>query len=1133
MPDFVHLHVHSEYSLLDGAVRLDRLVKQAKEWGMPAIAVTDHGVMYGAVKFFRLAKEHGIKPIIGSEVYVAARTRFDKEARLDEHSFHLTLLAKDNEGYQNLMALVSKASIEGFYYKPRVDFALLREHSAGLIALSGCLSGQIARLLYQEQEEQAQKVLEEYLRIFGRENFYIEIQNQGLMEQYRLNPRLIRFARQNNVPLVATNDVHYLERADAAVQDILLCIQTGKTVRDPERLKFDNDQFYLKSAAEMAELFPDLPEALENTLKIAERCNVNMDFEHIHLPDFAVPDDTTPGEHLRQLCLRGAEMRYSQLTPEILERLNYELDVIERMGFTCYFLIVHDFIAYARRQGIPVGPGRGSSAGSLVAYTLEITDVCPIKYGLLFERFLNPERITMPDIDIDFCYVRRDEVIHYVTEKYGTERVAQIISFGTMAARAVVRDVGRVMELPYAKVDRVAKLISGAPGMTIDRAIEYSPDLKQLIAEDEDVRTLIEVGRKLEGLPRHASTHAAGVVISRDALHRYAPVQKNKEEITTQYDMEDLENIGLLKMDFLGLRTLTVLHDTKEMLKERGIELDLRHMPLDDPAAYQILRQTRTAGVFQMESRLYQRLCKDLQPENFEDIVAMMALGRPGALQSGMMEDYFLCRHGKKKVKFLHPALEPILQETYGLILYQEQVMQIASQLANYTLSEADILRRGMGKKKEELIQAHRKRFLDGAQAQGIPLDTANTIFDLMEYFGGYGFNKSHSAAYALVAYQTAYLKAHYPVEFMAATLTSVMGASGKVAYYIEECRQMGIEVLAPDINESGIHFTVVEGNKIRFGLAAVKNVGTGAITEMVKGRQDDPYTCLTDFLNRVETGRVNAKVLDSLIRCGALDSLGGRRSQYVTILEQVLQRAQNAQRTLAKGQMSLVEQAGEIEQIYRVEDRLPDIPEYPAEEILQMEKELLGFYLTAHPLDPYRDRYYRWVQWRLGELTEVEDGSEIVVGGVITGIKSHTTKKGQQMAFLTLEDWSGSVDVVVFPFIYTRYRALIGRDRPVLLIGKVDQREEELSFVVERILPLDKEYLVITLNKDKYNLRSLQELEHGLQKCNGLLPVILLLANNGRVTTVLTDEKYWVSREQILIETLETLVGKDNFYFS
>ncbi|AZR74615.1 DNA polymerase III subunit alpha [Anoxybacter fermentans] len=1131
MPDFVHLHLHSEYSLLDGAVRIDKLIERVKEYGMPAVAVTDHGVMYGAIKFYRQAKAAGIKPILGCEVYVAPRTRFDKEARVDEHSFHLTLLAENNEGYKNLLKLVSKASLEGFYYRPRIDLDLLRQHSEGLIALSGCLKGQIPTLLFQEQWEQAEGILEEYLLIFGENNFFIEIQDQGLEEQRILNPRLIRLAQKKGIPLAATNDVHYLDREDAYVHDILLCIQTGKTISDPDRLRFTSDQFYLKSQDEMVKLFEDWPEALSNTVKIAERCSVELDFDNFHLPHFVVPSEKRPVEYLKELCFNGAKKRYGHIDKKIKERLNYELNMIEKMGFTSYFLIVHDFVSYARKKGIPVGPGRGSAAGSLVAYVLEITDIDPIKYGLIFERFLNPERVTMPDIDIDFCYVRRDEVIRYVTEKYGKDHVAQIITFGTMAARAVVRDVGRVLEMPYSKVDKIARLIPEAPGMTIDKALDSSPDLKKIYHKDKEAQRLIEIGRKLEGLPRHASTHAAGVVISKDSLHNYTPIQRSKEGITTQYDMEDLEALGLLKMDFLGLRTLTVINDTLEMLKERGIEIDIRNLPLNDPRAYQLLREVKTAGIFQMESRLYQRLCKDLQPENFEDIIAMMALGRPGALQSGMVEDYIRCRHGEKQVEYLHPALKPILKETYGLILYQEQVMKIASQLANYTLGEADILRRGMGKKKKELIKQHRERFVKGAVQNNIPAEIANTIFDLMEYFGGYGFNKSHSAAYALIAYQTAYLKANYPVEFMAATLTSVMGSSKKVAYYIEECQKMGIEVLPPDVNQSGIHFTVVGPNRIRFGLAAVKNVGKSAIAELVKGRENRPYSSLTDLCHRVDTGKVNVRVLESLIKCGALDSLGGRRSQYMAILENVVQSAQYAQRHKVRGQISLVESMEGYEKQFN--DQLPDLPEYPKEEILKMEKELLGLYLTAHPLDPYREKYHQWGRERVLELMELEDGDEVVVCGIISDLKLHTTKKGQIMAFITLEDWSGSVEGVVFPSQYNKAQYLIKRDQPVLILGKVNHKEDEISLIVDQILPLDQEFLIISLHIEEYGQDVLEELERGLKKHNGSIPVILKLIKNGKITTVITDERYWVNKEEITIEFLEQIVGKSNFCFS
>lgn len=1128
MPNnFVHLHLHSEYSLLDGAVRIDELVERAKEYGMPAVAITDHGVMHGAVKFYRKAKAAGIKPIIGCEVYVAPRSLTDKKARVDDKAYHLTLLAENNQGYRNLMKLASEASLKGFYYKPRIDMELLEANSEGLIALSGCLSGHLARLMAQEQFEQAEKILEDYLAIFGKDNFFIELQYQGLEGQKSLNNDLVKLARKRGVSLVATNDVHYLNKEDSNVHDILLCIQTGKTVSEENRMSFATDQFYFKSGEEMSRIFSKVPEAIDNTVKIAERCNVEMDFDQFYLPYFDVPGNQTALEYLEELCSKGVRKRYGQINQEIKERLAYELNIITEMGFVSYFLIVHDFVDFARDKGIPVGPGRGSAGGSLVAYLLEITDVDPLKYGLIFERFLNPERVTMPDIDIDFCYIRRDEVIDYVADKYGQEHVAQIITFGTMAARAVIRDIGRVIEMPYSKVDKIARLMPGWSGMSIDDALDSSPELKKLASEDKEVRKLLNMGRRLEGLPRHASTHAAGVVISKDSLTSYTPLWQGKEGVTTQYDMEDLEEIGLLKMDFLGLRTLTVIDNTLQMLRKRGIDLDIREIPLDEPGAYQLLREVKTAGIFQMESRLYQRLCRDLQPEYFEDMVALMALGRPGALQSGMVEDYISCRHGEKEIEYLHPALEPILKETYGLILYQEQVMRIASELAGYTLGEADILRRGMGKKKKELIKQHRQRFVDGAMENGITEEKANEIFDLMEYFGGYGFNKSHSAPYGLVAYQTAYLKAKYPVEFMAATLTSVMGSSSKIAYYIKECRSMGIEVLPPDINQSGVNFTVVDQNKIRFGLAAVKNVGKSAIAELIAGRKDGPYQSLSELTHRVDSSKVNSRVLESLIRCGAMDTFEGKRSQYLAILEQVVKRAQVVQRQEGSvGMISLMDNDD------RFQDQLPDLPEYSEQEILKMEKELLGLYLTKHPLDPYQDKYDRWTKDELSQLAEMDDEEQVVVGGIITGIKSHTTKRGQMMAFLTLTDWSGSTDVIVFPSLYKRIQLLIKKDQPILVLGRVDRKEKGVSLISEKILPLNQEFLVIDLHIEVYTNQTLNQLKSNLQKFNGLIPVIIRLIKDGKVTSVVVDEKYWVKNEEIVAETLGKIVGENNFYF-
>lgn len=1130
MSDFVHLHLHSEYSLLDGAVRIDQLIRRVKELGMPAVAITDHGVMHSAIKFYRQAKAEGIKPIIGCEVYVAPRSRFDKEARVDEHSFHLTLLAENNQGYANLLKLASYASLEGFYYRPRIDLDLLRQYSAGLIALSGCLAGQISTLLLQEQWEQANSVCMNLQNIFGSENFYLEMQNHGLTEQQRINPQLIQLAQKFDISLVATNDVHYLHQEDADVHDILLCIQTGKSVSDPDRLRFSTDQLYLKTTEEMKALFSELPEAIQNTVRIAERCNVEMDFEHFHLPHFEVPTNETSTEYLSNLCFRGLKAKYAVLTSEIKERLTHELDIIKRMGFTSYFLIVHDFVNYAKKNQIAVGPGRGSSAGSLVAYALGITGVDPLKYNLIFERFLNPERITMPDFDIDFCYLRRDEVIDYVTQKYGQDHVAQIITFGTMAAKAVIRDVVRVLELPYSKGDKIAKMIPYAPGMTIDKALEYSTDFQKLAAVDQETQEVLRISRKLEGLPRHASTHAAGVVIAKEKLEIYTPIQKTKEEIITQYDMDDLEAIGLLKIDFLGLRTLTVIKDTVEILKAKGIELTIEEIPLDDPQPYQLLQKIKTAGIFQMESRLYQRLCKDLQPEYFDDIVAIMALGRPGTLQSGMMDDYFLCRHGKKEVSYLHPSLEPILKETYGVILYQEQVMQIASQLAGYTLGEADILRRGMGKKKSELIKSHRQRFLQGAKLRNLSPETANTIFDLIEHFGGYGFAKSHSVAYGLIAYQTAYLKAYYPVEFMAMTLTSVVGSSRKVAYYIDECRQMGIEVLPPDINQSGHNFTVVGANQIRFGLAAIKNVGSGAIDEIIKCREQGEYNSLTDLCNRADLGKVNLRVLESLIRCGAFDSLGGYRAQYLMILDHLVQKTQYVRRQEVKGQMSLTDGLLDYPKS-QLTDNLPEIAEYTVEEILRMEKELLGLYLTGHPLDPYQDKYRKWVDFPLSELKESVDQKQVVVGGIISHVKHHLTKKRQKMAFITLEDRTESVDGVIFPRQYAKYRDLLQKGQPVIIVGKVDLEDDEISLLIEKVLPLDQELFVITLREGEYTSKKLKELAQDFQKYSGQLPVLLQITLTEEMVTLVTDEQFWLRNDSIVFDFLKANQDVENFY--
>ncbi|MDP3050946.1 MAG: DNA polymerase III subunit alpha, partial [Eubacteriales bacterium] len=907
MQEFVHLHVHSEYSLLDGAARIKDLVKRAADSGMPALALTDHGCMFGIVDFYRSCKKAGINPVLGCEVYVAPRGLNDRQAGVDDKMTHLVLLAENEQGYRNLLTLVSQGYTQGFYYKPRVDKELLARHHEGLIALSGCLAGDVASLILKGKSKKALETAAEYRDIFGKHNYYLELQDHGLEEQARVNRELLEIARNIDLPLVATNDIHYVNASDAEVQDILLCIQTGKTVNDPQRLRFNSQEFYFKSGAEMARLFAETPTAMANSLSIANRCHVTLDFDTYHLPEYRVPPGHDADSYLRELCLRGTRERYGEISDSIQKRLDFELRVISEMRYSSYFLIVWDFIRFAREEGVLVGPGRGSAAGSLVAYALKITNLDPLPYGLLFERFLNPERVSMPDIDIDFCYERRGEVIDYVFEKYGRDCVAQIITFGTMAAKAAVRDVGRALGMPYGEVDRVAKLIPAELGVTIDKALA-TPELKSVYDEDPQVAKLIELARALEGTPRHASIHAAGVVIAREKLTSYLPLYRTTDGVVaTQFAKETVEDLGLLKMDLLGLRTLTVIGDAVKMIRaKRGLTLDIDCIPLDDAASYDLLGRGDTVGVFQLESSGMRGILRDMKPETFEDVIALVALYRPGPLGSGMVEDFIKRKHGEIPVKYAHPTLEPILRDTYGIILYQEQVMRIASELAGFSLGEADLLRRAMGKKKPEIIAGLRSQFIDGAQDNQVDPEVAGQIFDLMAFFAGYGFNKSHSAAYALIAYQTAYLKANYPLEYMAALLTSVRDNADKISVNVEECRRMGVEVLPPDLNESLDTFTT-SGGKLRFGLAAVRNVGVGAVQAIIDSRdQDGPFTSLADFAQRLDSRVMNRRILEGLVRAGAFASLGHSRAQLLAVLDEAVGISQSAQKEKASNQLTL-----------------------------------------------------------------------------------------------------------------------------------------------------------------------------------------------------------------------------------
>ncbi len=1124
---FVHLHLHSEYSLLDGAARIKSAVGKAREMGMPALAITDHGAMYGVVDFYKACKKAEIKPILGCEVYVAPRTMVDRTPKVDDNLNHLVLLAENEEGYRNLLTLVSLGFTKGFYYKPRVDKEALAQNSKGLIALSGCIAGEVASKVLRGQPDQARQAAAAYRDIFGPGNFFLELQDHGFEEQKTANRELLKIHKELDIPLVVSNDVHYVRREDAEIQDVLLAIQTGKTVDDPARMKFQSEELYLKSPEEMNLLFGEQPRSLQNTLEIAGRCNVELEFGKYFLPHYAVPEGFNADTYLEELCYQGARRIYGDPGDEIKQRLAFELGVIKQMGYSAYFLIVWDFIHYSRQKGIPVGPGRGSAAGSLVAYSLGITNIDPLKYGLLFERFLNPERVSMPDIDIDFCFERRGEVIDYVVQKYGADKVAQIITFGTMAARAAIRDVGRALNMPYGEVDRVAKMVPAELQITIEKALNDASDLKELYDQKPEVKKLIDTADALEGMPRHASTHAAAVVITKDPLTDYLPLYKASDgPVTTQFAKDTVEELGLLKMDLLGLRTLTVISDALRLIAgSTGEEIDIETIPIDDRATYEMLSRGDTTGVFQLESSGMRSILRDLKPEVFEDIVALVALYRPGPLGSGMVVDFIKNKHGVNKTTYLHPKLEPILKDTYGVILYQEQVMRIASDLAGFTLGEADLLRRAMGKKKPEIIAGLRTQFVEGALNNGVDKDIAGQIFDLMEYFAGYGFNKSHSAAYALISYQTAYLRAKYPLPYMAALLTSVRDNADKVAVYIEACRRQGIEVLPPDVNESRESFTVA-GDKIRFGLAAVKNVGLGAVESIIRARETGgPFSGYVDFCRRLDTKVVNRRVLESLIKCGAFDSLGHLRAQLMAVVDQGLSLAQHSQRERENGQISLLDLIGESAREV-VSISMPELAEFPWEDLLAMEKEILGLYISGHPLDQYRGALDRLTTNSAAEILELVEDSAVVLGGMITGVKKINTKKGDRMAFLTLEDLTGTVEVIVFPRIYIQSRLVIREDEVVLVKGRCSGSGEEVKIIGEEISTLGCHLGgEVHLKIDSLRSPLLDHVQVVLGSFSGESPVYLHFKKEKRV--IKTGEEFWVDLSGPVLGRLEELLGK------
>ena len=1177
---FTHLHVHTEYSLLDGAARIKDVVARAKELGMTSLAITDHGVMFGVIDFYRECNKQGIKPVIGCEVYTAARTLFDKDSEKDKHMGHLVLLAKDNQGYKNLMKIVSEGYRHGFYYKPRIDKNVLRKYSGGLIALSACLAGDVQNRLLNGDYDGARREALEMLDIFGEGNYYLELQDQGLEEEARILPGMKRLHEETGIPFVATNDVHYVRQEDAEAQDVLMCIQTASTIDEENRMRFPNDQFYLKSEDEMRKIFANIPEAIDNTAKIADECNVTFTFGELHLPEFNAPDGLTNTKYLRKLCEQGLSERYPEASAEekkeLQQRLDYELGTIEKMGYVEYFLIVWDFINYAKQNGIMVGPGRGSAAGSIVAYTLRITDIDPIKYSLIFERFLNPERVSMPDIDIDFCYERRGEVIDYVTEKYGEDKVCQIITFGTMKAKQAVRDVGRVLNVSYPETDAIAKAIPFSLKMTIDLALETSPELKAKYENEETTKKVIDMARAIEGMPRHASTHAAGVVISKDSIDEYVPLYLADKGLSTQFNMTTIEELGLLKMDFLGLRNLTIIRDALEMIEaDYEVTIDFSSMDYDDPAVYEMIASGNTQGIFQLESGGMTQFMKNLKPDCFEDIVAGISLYRPGPMAS--IPTYIDNKKHPGNIEYLHESLEPILSVTYGCLVYQEQVMQIVRDLGGYSYGRSDLVRRAMGKKKMDVMLQEKEYFINGKLdddgnveiagciRNGVPEKTAEEIFNQMVSFAEYAFNKSHAAAYAVVAYETGYLKAHYTVEFMAALMTSVMGDSDSIAKYMRNCTEMGIEVLPPDINESQKKFSVVDG-KIRFGLLGVKNVGEGAIDAIIearqtKGRPEDIF----QFIENIDIHKVNKKAVESLIKAGALDCLNENRAAHLAVYESLMESAQSSARNNIEGQMSLFQLNADTMQESRSMNVLPDVRNFNQDILIAQEKEMLGVYITSHPLDEYADRIEQLVTVTSQDLADVldseeqgemhtfvRDGMQATMAGIITSKKNLITKNNKMMAFVDMEDLYGTVEVVVFPNIYERFGSLVAEDSIVSVTGSINFKEGEVpKLLAEKIVDLRS--LTEELEQSRESVQT-ADAESVPDAPEGLIKIKLpsgntiemlnrirnvMLAHRGKYQAIIympqggsfrTERELWVQPDADFRKAVTDIVGEENY---
>ncbi len=1135
--DFVHLHVHTQYSLLDGAIRLKDLFKEAKKNRMPALAMTDHGNMFGTIEFYQKAYKHGIKPIIGCELYVARESRFIKKA---QDANHLIVLVKNMTGYRNLMKLTSAGYLEGFYYRPRIDKKLLSENSEGLIGMSACLHGEVPQFLLNGDRKSAKKAAEEYLAIFGEGNFYLEIMENGLPEQGKVNKELIAMGKELSIPIVATNDCHYLKKEDTEAHDVLLCIQTGKTIEDDDRMRFKTDHLYFKSPEEMMETFDCCPEAIENTVKIAERCNLTLDLNQTLLPHYRkIEKGVSPSDYLEEKAKKGLQKLMPRITEggreelrEIYEkRLISELGMIKSMGFPGYFLIVADFVDHAKEKNIPVGPGRGSAAGSLVAYALGITAVDPIKYGLFFERFLNPDRMSMPDIDIDFCIEGRDDIINYVTEEYGNDRVAQIITFGKMQAKAVVRDVGRAMNIPYGEVDKIAKLIPNVLNITLEDAIKREPRLREESKNNEKIKKLLSLSMSLEGLNRHASTHAAGVVISDKPLIERVPLYKspNNDDVVTQYSMNDLQTAGLTKFDFLGLKTLTVIKNSLIFIKEgRGEEIAIDTISLDDPLTYQLLVKGQTDGVFQLESAGMKELLVSMKPDRIEDLIALISLYRPGPMN--MVSDFIARKQGKKKIDYETPQLENILKETYGIILYQEQVMQIVSTIGNYTMAEGDNLRRVMSKKKPAEMERERPKFFAGAKKNKVPENKTKKIWEQMETFAGYGFNKSHSTAYAMISFQTAYLKAHYPVEFMAALLTSEKSNRDNIIKYINNCKDIEINVLPPDINESLRDFSVTSGN-IRFGLAAIKNVGIGAVDSIIEARKsEDKFHSFYDFCGKVDLRKINKKVLESLIKCGAFDSIEEGRRPLMEGFEQVVDFAQKRNSDREMGQLNFFDQSDIADDM---KSPLPDVPEWDHDELLSYEKETLGFYITGHPLLKFEDDLKLIVNAGSENIGEKKDGSTVSIAGVVSNVREVSTRKKETMAYVTLEDMKGYITVIVFPELYRNSLAIIDSDDPLFIRGRVDAGEEGAKVIAAEIstiedamkTPIASVHFIIDSQKSrKRDMKLLKDLLEGHRgDYKGFLHI---RSASGAETVVYLGDKFKLDASEDIKEKADNLLG-------